>query len=108
MRGVIENRKLIPAMPFLQNLQEKSLQSAKKGNAANTTRDANEGTKDHSLLVYSSLLRNEILGAQIEDFKELSNIQVIEHSQIMLACFGHIPNLACNQIVKVQGKVQIF
>jgi cell division cycle 20-like protein 1 (cofactor of APC complex) len=57
------------------NIPEKSLQSAKKGNAANTTRDANEGTKDHSLLVYSSLLRNEILGAQIEDFKELSNIQ---------------------------------
>ena len=52
------------------------MQSAKKGNAANTTRDANEGTKDHSLLVYSYLLRNEILGAQIEDFKELSNIQV--------------------------------
>jgi len=57
------------------NIPEKSLQSAKKGNTANTTRDANEGTKDHSLLVYSSLLRNEILGAQIEDFKELSNIQ---------------------------------
>jgi cell division cycle 20-like protein 1 (cofactor of APC complex) len=55
--------------------QEKSLQSAKKGNAANVTRDANEGTKDHSLLVYSSLLRNEILGAQIEDFKELSSVQ---------------------------------
>ena len=56
--------------------QEKSLQSAKKGNSGtSTTRDANEGTKDHSLLVYSSLLRNEILGAQIEDFKELSNIQ---------------------------------
>ena len=88
MRGVIENRKLIPAMSFLQNLQEKSLQSAKKGNAANTTRDANEGTKDHSLLVYSSLLRNEILGAQIEDFKELSNIQVREHSQIMLTFLG--------------------
>ena len=53
-------------------LQEKSLLSAKKGNAANATRDANEGTKDHSLLVYSSLLKNEVLGAQIEDFKELS------------------------------------
>ena len=57
-------------------LKEKSLQSAKKGNSSSsTTRDANEGTKDHSLLVYSSLLRNEILGAQIEDFKELSNMQ---------------------------------
>ena len=54
-------------------LQEKSLQSAKKGTS--TTRDANEGTKDHSLLVYSSLCRNEILGAQIEDFKELTNMQ---------------------------------
>ena len=52
-------------------LQEKSLQSAKKGTNS-TTRDANEGTKDHSLLVYSGLLRNEILGAQIEDFKELT------------------------------------
>ena len=50
------------------------MQSAKKGNAGNATRDANEGTKDHSLLVYSSLLRNEILGAQIEDFKELSQV----------------------------------
>ena len=55
-------------------LQEKSLQSAKKGTNS-TTRDANEGTKDHSLLVYSGLLRNEILGAQIEDFKELTNMQ---------------------------------
>ena len=55
-------------------LQEKSLQSAKKGTNS-TTRDANEGTKDHSLLVYSSLCRNEILGAQIEDFKELTNMQ---------------------------------
>merc|ERR1712223_300413 len=56
------------------NIPEKSLQSAKKGTSS-TTRDANEGTKDHSLLVYSSLCRNEILGAQIEDFKELSNAQ---------------------------------
>ena len=55
--------------------QEKSLQSAKKSSNGTATRDANEGTKDHSLLVYSSLLRNEILGAQIEDFKELSNAQ---------------------------------
>ena len=31
-----------------------------------------EGSKDYSLLVHSSLLQNEILGTQIEDFKEAS------------------------------------
>jgi hypothetical protein len=36
------------------------------------TRDATEGSKDYSLLVHSSLLQNEILGAGIEDFKEAS------------------------------------
>jgi len=34
------------------------------------TRDASDGSKDYSLLVYSSLLKNEILGTSIEDFKE--------------------------------------
>lgn len=37
-----------------------------------STRDASEGSKDYSLLVYSSLLQNEVLGASIEDFKEAS------------------------------------
>jgi len=41
------------------------LAAARKG-----TREASEGTKDHSLLVYSALLQNEVLGAGIEDFKE--------------------------------------
>ncbi len=35
-----------------------------------TTRDASEGSKDYSLLVYSSLLQNEVLGNTIEDFKD--------------------------------------
>ena len=43
-------------------------QSAKK-----TGREASEGSKDYSLSIYSSLLKNEILGAQIEDFKESSS-----------------------------------
>lgn len=34
------------------------------------TRDASDGSKDYSLLVYSSLLKNEILGTAIEDFKD--------------------------------------
>merc|ERR1719273_1418224 len=34
------------------------------------TRDASDGSKDYSLLVYSSLLKNEILGTSIEDFKD--------------------------------------
>ena len=35
-----------------------------------STRDASDGSKDFSLLVYNSLLKNEILGTGIEDFKE--------------------------------------
>lgn len=38
-----------------------------------TGRDAGEGSKDYSLLVYSSLLKNEVLGAGIEDFKEAND-----------------------------------
>ena len=48
-------------------LQDKS-PSAKK-----TGRDATEGSKDYSLSIYNSLLKNEILGSQIEDFKESSD-----------------------------------
>jgi len=48
-------------------IQDKN-QSAKK-----TGREATEGSKDYSLSIYSSLLKNEILGAQIEDFKESSD-----------------------------------
>ena len=48
-------------------MQDKN-QSAKK-----TGREATEGSKDYSLSIYSSLLKNEILGAQIEDFKESSD-----------------------------------
>lgn len=45
-------------------IQDKN-QGAKKSG-----REATEGAKDYSLSIYSSLLKNEILGAQIEDFKE--------------------------------------
>jgi len=45
-------------------IQDKSPLSKKTG------REAGEGAKDCSLSIYSSLLKNEILGAQIEDFKE--------------------------------------
>ena len=38
-----------------------------------TGREASEGSKDDSLSIYSSLLKNEILGSQIEDFKETSD-----------------------------------
>jgi cell division cycle 20-like protein 1 (cofactor of APC complex) len=44
--------------------QEKS-QTVKR-----TGREGTEGSKDFSLSVYSCLLRNEILGAEIEDCKE--------------------------------------
>ena len=37
-----------------------------------TGRDASEGSKDYSLLTYSALLQNEVLGAGIEDFKDVS------------------------------------
>merc|ERR1711936_1279746 len=40
--------------------------------AKKTGREASEGSKDYSLSIYSSLLKNEILGSQIEDFKEAS------------------------------------
>ncbi len=46
-------------------LQERGLSGLRK-----SARDASEGSKDYSLLVYSSLLQNEVLGAGIEDFKE--------------------------------------
>ena len=46
-------------------LQDKGIVGNKKA-----TRDASDGSKDYSLLVYSSLLKNEILGTSIEDFKE--------------------------------------
>jgi len=45
-------------------IQDKSQVSKKTG------REAGEGAKDCSLSIYNSLLKNEILGAQIEDFKE--------------------------------------
>jgi len=41
--------------------------------AKKTGREASEGSKDYSLSIYSSLLKNEILGSQIEDFKETSD-----------------------------------
>eukprot|EP00096_Caligus_rogercresseyi_P008917 TRINITY_DN2918_c0_g1_i1.p1 TRINITY_DN2918_c0_g1~~TRINITY_DN2918_c0_g1_i1.p1 ORF type:complete len:502 (-),score=112.35 TRINITY_DN2918_c0_g1_i1:379-1884(-) len=46
-------------------IQDKGLSGQKKA-----TREAGECSKDYSLLVYSSLLKNEVLGASIEDFKE--------------------------------------
>jgi len=49
-------------------IQDKSQVGLKK-----TGRDAGEGSKDYSLLVYSSLLKNEVLGAGIEDFKEATD-----------------------------------
>ena len=53
---------------YSQVLFQDKNQSAKK-----TGREATEGSKDYSLSIYSSLLKNEILGAQIEDFKESSD-----------------------------------
>merc|ERR1719323_1776430 len=44
-----------------------------KSPAKKTGREATEGSKDYSLSIYSSLLKNEILGTQIEDFKESSD-----------------------------------
>ena len=44
-----------------------------KSPAKKTGREGTEGAKDYSLSIYSSLLKNEILGAQIEDFKESSS-----------------------------------
>jgi len=41
--------------------------------AKKTGREASEGAKDYSLSIYSSLLKNEILGTQIEDFKEATD-----------------------------------
>jgi len=39
--------------------------------------DNGEGSKEHSVLTYSSLLRNEILGAEIEDCKDaLTNYNI--------------------------------
>jgi len=48
-------------------IQDKNQVAKKSG------REASEGSKDYSLSIYSSLLKNEILGAQIEDFKETSD-----------------------------------
>jgi len=45
-------------------IQDKTQASKKAG------REAGEGAKDCSLSIYSSLLKNEILGSQIEDFKD--------------------------------------
>ncbi|XP_040571050.1 fizzy-related protein homolog [Lepeophtheirus salmonis] len=51
-----------------------NLMQDKGGNGCKkTTREAGECSKDYSLLVYSSLLKNEVLGASIEDFKESSS-----------------------------------
>ena len=36
-------------------------------------REGSEGSKDLSLSMYSCLLKNELLGTQIEDFKETSD-----------------------------------
>merc|ERR1719430_2174627 len=45
-------------------IQDKGSPGKKSG------REAGEGAKDYSLSIYSSLLKNEILGTGIEDFKE--------------------------------------
>jgi len=47
-------------------IQDKGSPGKKSG------REAGEGAKDYSLSIYSSLLKNEILGSSIEDFKEAS------------------------------------
>ena len=60
--------RVIPKIPLIQTIlpfQDKGIVGNKKA-----TRDASDGSKDYSLLVYSSLLKNEILGTSIEDFKE--------------------------------------
>ena len=49
-------------------LQDRGVSGLRK---ATNTRDASsEGSKDYSLLVYSALLQNEVLGTGIEDFKD--------------------------------------
>ena len=53
---------------LLNFFQDKGIVGNKKA-----TRDASDGSKDYSLLVYSSLLKNEILGTSIEDFKEAAS-----------------------------------
>ena len=53
---------------YLHLFQDKGIVGNKKA-----TRDASDGSKDYSLLVYSSLLKNEILGTSIEDFKEAAS-----------------------------------
>ena len=52
----------------MHSFQDKGIVGNKKA-----TRDASDGSKDYSLLVYSSLLKNEILGTSIEDFKEAAS-----------------------------------
>ena len=55
-------------------LQDKGMVGNKKA-----TRDASDGSKDYSLLVYSSLLKNEILGTGIEDFKEAAAYSTVQN-----------------------------
>ena len=50
-----------------------------------TSRDASEGSKDYSVLVYSSLLRNEILGTGIEDCKEAAALAAAAAAKSMAA-----------------------
>jgi len=55
------------------NVNFNLIQQDKSPAAKKTGREAGEGSKDYSLSIYSSLLKNEILGSQIEDFKETSD-----------------------------------
>lgn len=68
------------------------------------TRDASDGSKDYSLLVYSSLLKNEILGTSIEDFKDAAayaNSPIIGNSNSNVTSDNN--NIQGNAVVNVNG-----
>ena len=75
--------------------QDKGIVGNKKA-----TRDASDGSKDYSLLVYSSLLKNEILGTSIEDFKEAS---AYGNSPVIGSSNGNISSDATN----IQGNAVV-
>ena len=79
--------------------QDKGIVGNKKA-----TRDASDGSKDYSLLVYSSLLKNEILGTSIEDFKDAAayaNSPIIGNSNSNVTSDNN--NIQGNAVVNVNG-----
>merc|ERR1719273_368827 len=83
-----------------------SMIAADKGiiGSKKATRDASDGSKDYSLLVYSSLLKNEILGTSIEDFKDAAayaNSPIIGNSNSNVTSDNN--NIQGNAVVNVNG-----